>query len=95
MDIGLQWHDYLDLGPFRLRHEPEPVAGRHVLAGHLHPVLTLQVASDRLRAPVFWFREQVSVLPSFGALTGGWDLPRKPEGQTVLVVEGELFQGPE
>tara|TARA_R110002020_G_scaffold133794_2_gene298572 strand:+ start:15227 stop:15874 length:648 start_codon:yes stop_codon:yes gene_type:complete len=95
VDIGLQWHDYLDLGPFRLRHEPEPVAGRHVLAGHLHPVLTLQVASDRLRAPVFWFREQVSVLPSFGALTGGWDLPRKPEGQTVLVVEGELFQGPE
>ncbi len=95
VDIGLQWHDYLDLGPFRLRHEPEPAAGRHVLAGHLHPVLTLQVASDRLRAPVFWFRNQVSVLPSFGALTGGWDLPRKPEGQTVLVVEGELFQGTE
>tara|TARA_R110002051_G_scaffold16719_3_gene49991 strand:- start:52871 stop:53005 length:135 start_codon:yes stop_codon:yes gene_type:complete len=43
---------------------------------------------------VFWFRERVSVLPSFGALTGGWDLPRKPEGRTVLVIEGELFQGP-
>lgn len=95
VDIGLLWHDYLDLGPFRLLHEPEPVPGRHVLAGHLHPVLTLQVAADRLRAPVFWFREQVSVLPSFGALTGGWDLPRKSEGQKVLVVEGELFQGPD
>lgn len=95
LEFGLQWHDYLDLGPFRLRHEPEPVPGRHVLAGHLHPVLTLQVAADRLRAPVFWFRERVSVLPSFGALTGGWDLPRQPAGQTVLVVEGQLFQGPD
>ncbi|MFO7706323.1 MAG: ligase-associated DNA damage response endonuclease PdeM [Halopseudomonas sp.] len=95
LEFGLQWHDYLDLGPFRLRHEPEQVPGRHVLAGHLHPVLTLQVAADRLRAPVFWFREQVSVLPSFGALTGGWELPRPSEGKTVLVVEGELFQGPD
>ncbi|WP_339843154.1 ligase-associated DNA damage response endonuclease PdeM [uncultured Halopseudomonas sp.] len=95
VDLGIDWHEHLDLGPFRLRHEPEPVTGRHVLAGHIHPVLTLQVAADRLRAPVFWFREQVSVLPSFGALTGGWDLPRKSPGQTVLVVEGELFEGPD
>lgn len=95
VDVGLLWHDHLDLGPFRLRHEPEAVPGRHVLAGHLHPVLTLQVAADRLRAPVFWFREQVSVLPSFGALTGGWDLPRTSVGKTVLVVEGELFPGPD
>lgn len=95
VELGIRWHEHLDLGPFRLRHEPEPVAGRHVLAGHLHPVLTLQVAADRLRAPVFWFRDQVSVLPSFGALTGGWDLPRKSPGQTVLVVEGELFEGPD
>lgn len=94
IDLGLCWHDYLDLGPFRLCHEPGLVPGRHVLAGHLHPVLTLQVAADRLRAPVFWFRDQVSVLPSFGALTGGWDLPRRTEGRTVLVVEGELFPGP-
>lgn len=94
LDVGIPWHDFIDMGPFRLCHEPEPVAGRHVLAGHLHPVLTLQVAADRLRAPVFWFRDQVSVLPSFGALTGGWDLPRNTEGRTVLVVEGELFEGP-
>lgn len=95
LDLGLLWHDHLDLGPFRLRHEPDEVAGRHVLAGHMHPVLTLQVAADRLRAPVFWFRDRVSVLPSFGALTGGWELPRKPEGKTVLVVEGSLFPGPD
>lgn len=95
LDVGVKWHDYLDLGPFQLRHEPEPVPGRHVLAGHLHPVLTLQVATDRLRAPIFWFRDFVSVLPSFGALTGGWDLPRRSEGQTVLVVEGQLFRGPD
>ena len=68
----LDWHapDLRD-GPFAFRHEPEPVPGRHVLAGHLHPVLRLRGPTDRLRMPVFWFGEAVSVLPSFGAFTGG------------------------
>lgn len=91
IDIGIAWHATLDMGPFRLCHEPRSVPGRHVLAGHLHPVYSLSAAGDRLRAPVFWCRDGVTVLPSFGALTGGWEIqPQAGEG-AVLVVEGELY----
>lgn len=94
LDIGIQWHTQLDMGPFRLCHEPEPVQGRHVLAGHVHPAVVMQSGADRLRAPAFWLREQVSVLPSFGALTGGWNIPRAPGERAIIVVEGELFALP-
>ena len=91
IDASISWHPYLDIGPFRLAHEPNPVPGRHVLAGHLHPAYSLSVSRERLRAPVFWLREQVTVLPSFGTLTGGWDVVPSPADQLVLVVDGELF----
>ncbi|QJD59767.1 ligase-associated DNA damage response endonuclease PdeM [Pseudomonas sp. gcc21] len=92
IDIGITWHATLDLGPFRLCHEPISVPGKHILAGHLHPAYTLTVGRDKLRAPVFWFREGVTVLPSFGALTGGWDIKPDPAEDAVLVVDGELFR---
>ncbi|MEH6567264.1 MAG: ligase-associated DNA damage response endonuclease PdeM [Halopseudomonas sp.] len=94
LDIGVQWHRALDLGPFRLCHEPEPVAGRHVLAGHLHPALVLNTGADRLRAPVFWLRENVTILPSFGALTGGWNIQLQADERAIMVVENELFPLP-
>lgn len=91
IDIGIAWHATLDIGPFRLCHEPRSVPGLHVLAGHLHPVYSLSAAGDRLRAPVFWCRDGMTVLPSFGALTGGWEIqPEAGEG-VVLIVDGELF----
>ncbi|MEH6387964.1 ligase-associated DNA damage response endonuclease PdeM [Pseudomonas profundi] len=92
IDIGITWHATLDLGPFRLCHEPTSVPGKHILAGHLHPAHTLAVGRDRLRAPVFWFRNGITVLPSFGALTGGWDIRPDTAEDAVLVVDGELFR---
>ena len=79
--LGLDWHlDGLELGPFFLAHEPTPVAGRHVLAGHLHPVTRLRGQGDRLRVPVFWTGAERTVLPSFGSLTGGYAVrPRRGE----------------
>lgn len=94
LDLPLRWHDELDLGPFRLRHEPQATAGRHVLAGHMHPAHVLKVGRERLRAPVFWLRESLSVLPSFGALTGGWDVQPDSSDELVMVIEGELFPLP-
>lgn len=91
IDIGIAWHATLDMGPFRLCHEPRSVPGRHVLAGHLHPVYSLSAAGDRLRAPVFWCRDGVTVLPSFGALTGGWEIQPKAGEGAILIVEGELY----
>jgi DNA ligase-associated metallophosphoesterase len=59
------------LGPFALRHHPDPVAGRYVLCGHLHPGYRLSGrAHDHARVPCFWLGEDVGVLPAFGAFTG-------------------------
>ncbi|QIT54030.1 ligase-associated DNA damage response endonuclease PdeM [Aquisalimonas sp. 2447] len=71
-DLDIQWHhEALVRDPFVLAHEPEPDPRGYVLAGHLHPVFTLRGGGDRLRFPVFWFREAVAVFPAFGAFTGG------------------------
>lgn len=45
------------------RHHPAREAGRHVLAGHLHP-------GHLGRVPCFWASGEVLVLPAFGTFTG-------------------------
>jgi DNA ligase-associated metallophosphoesterase len=69
---GIHWHSRLNLGPFELVHEPQVASGRFFFAGHIHPVFTLASRADALRMPVFWQRRDGLVLPSFGALTGGY-----------------------
>ena len=72
VDLGIAWHDEPQvMAPFVLAHEPGPDRRGYVLAGHLHPVLTLRGGGDRLRFPVFWLRQAVAVFPAFGAFTGG------------------------
>ena len=70
-DWGLQCLEQRLAGPFLLVHEPCEVQARHVLCGHLHPVHVLRGGGDRLRLPVFWSRPGYTVLPGFGAFTGG------------------------
>lgn len=91
VDIGTAWYAALDIGLFHLCHEPQGVPGRHVLAGHLRPIYSLSAASDRLRAPVLWCRDGVAVLPSFGVLTGGWEIELQAGDGAILIVEGELY----
>ena len=56
---------------FAACHHPQQVTGRLVLAGHLHPAVTLHgPARDRQRLPAFWLSEGLLVLPAFGAFTG-------------------------
>ena len=94
LGLPIAWHPHLDLGPFRLCHEPLVLPGRHVLAGHIHPAYALAAAGDRLRAPVFWMRPGVTVLPSFGALTGGWNVPDERGSRLVMVLDDQLLPLP-
>ncbi len=68
-----------------LCHHPDPIDGAYVLAGHLHPCITVGRGIDRLRLPCFHFREQVGVLPAFGAFTGMHPIAREA-GDRVFVV---------
>lgn len=54
-----------------LCHHPRPMPGAFVLAGHLHPCVSVGGrAHDWQRLPCFWFSDHVGVLPAFGAFTG-------------------------
>ncbi|MCU0952530.1 MAG: ligase-associated DNA damage response endonuclease PdeM [Burkholderiaceae bacterium] len=65
------------LGPLALCHHPQSVAGRHVIAGHLHPCVRLYGgAYDSVRLPCFWMRSALTLLPAFGEFTGGAPIPR-------------------
>ena len=73
-------------GSLALAHHPAPVAGAYVLAGHLHPAVSLGGrAHDRLRLPCFHFGQRVGVLPAFGAFTG-MHLITRAAGDRVIAV---------
>ena len=69
---GIGWHTRLEFDPLELVHDPDEAKTGYYLAGHIHPVVRLSTRSDSLRMPVFWQRDEGMVLPSFGALTGGY-----------------------
>ena len=85
LDLELLGDGIVD-GPFLLRHAPArtPVA-RHVLCGHLHPVVRLP---GHARQPAFWMRAHCTVLPAFSAFTGGQVIAALP-GDRVVVCNGE------
>jgi uncharacterized protein len=58
------------VGPFALRHHPEPDLSHYSLAGHWHPCVRVGRGRERLRLPCFWFGAQVGVLPAYGEFTG-------------------------
>ena len=88
----VQIHEEARMPPFLLRHEPEPDAALHVIAGHLHPQVALP--SLRRRFPAFWLRERITVLPAFSAFTAGI-VPAPVRGERMLAcVEGSLVPLP-
>ena len=67
-----------------LCHHPRPRTGAFVLAGHLHPCVSVGArANDWHRLPCFWFSDQVGVLPAFGAFTGMHPIRARP-GERVF-----------
>jgi uncharacterized protein len=79
----------LHAGPLSFRHLPEPVEDGYVLAGHLHPAVTLRGRGrQRQWLPCFWFGARVGVLPAFGEFTGAAGI-RPAAGDRVFVVAGD------
>jgi DNA ligase-associated metallophosphoesterase len=80
------------LGPFALQHEPNPYPGRHVLAGHVHPVFRLNGRGrQRLRLACFRIGETVSLLPAFGAFTGGYQVERDDNCRIFIIGDNEIW----
>lgn len=69
-DLGIELlGERLPVGPFLLRHDPQPHPSLHVLCGHLHPLARLP--GIQRRWPAFWLRERLCVLPAFSRFTAG------------------------
>jgi uncharacterized protein len=76
-------------GPFSFVHHPRRLAGRYVIAGHIHPAARLAGRGrQRARLPCFWFREGLAVLPAFGDFTGN-AVVEPVAGDRVYVVAGD------
>lgn len=83
----------LRCGPLLLVHEPAPLPGGYVLAGHVHPCVTVGARGfDRLRLPCFHFGERVGVLPAFGEFTGSHALPRAEGDRVFAIAEGRVHE---
>jgi len=75
--------------PFVLAHHPFDSPHGYVLAGHVHPSVTLRgVGRQRQRLPCFHFGARRGVLPAFGEFTGTADVSVVP-GDRVYVVADE------
>lgn len=80
------------LGPFTCEHEPEPQASAYVLAGHLHPSVTIGGrARQRERLCCFAFGPRVGILPAFASFTGGGAYRRADDDRIFAIAEDEVI----
>jgi DNA ligase-associated metallophosphoesterase len=79
------------LDGFALCHHPRPRRGAYVLAGHLHPCVSLGGrAFDHLRLPCFWLGDDVGVLPAFGAFTGMHPIRAAAGDRVFAIADGAV-----
>ncbi|MBE8594353.1 ligase-associated DNA damage response endonuclease PdeM [Pseudomonas sp. MAFF 301449] len=80
------------MGPFALQHEPDPHASHLVLAGHVHPVYRLRgKGRQSLRLPCFLLGRHVSLLPAFGAFTGGYAVDQGDDHQLFVIGDHQVW----
>lgn len=80
------------MGPFALQHEPDAHASHLVLAGHVHPVYRLRgKGRQSLRLPCFLLSSSVSLLPAFGAFTGGYTVEQDNDHQIFVIGDHQVW----
>tara|TARA_B100000497_G_C7677365_1_gene409317 strand:+ start:410 stop:1096 length:687 start_codon:yes stop_codon:yes gene_type:complete len=72
---GLEVYDqYLDLGPFKLTHEPPEVEvenEKFIFCGHIHPGIGIKgKGRQHVRLPCFYSHNYYMILPAYGTFTG-------------------------
>lgn len=81
------------LEPFALQHEPDPHPTHHVLAGHVHPAYRLYgKGRQRLRLACFYVQKSLTLLPAFGAFTGGMNIERAQESRIFVVGDEAIWE---
>ena len=79
-------------GPFMFQHFPDPSLAGYVLAGHVHPAVTLRgPGRQRVRLPCFWFGPDVGVLPAFSGFAGSADVAPAAGDRVFVIAEDEVI----
>lgn len=79
--------------PFLYTHHPAPLDAGYVLAGHVHPSVTLRgVGRQRERLACFHFGPRVGLLPAFGAFTGTADVAVTQADRVFVVAGARVIQ---
>lgn len=82
-----------ELPPFVLHHHPTESRTGYVLAGHLHPGVTLVgPAHLRERLPCFVVRPKMTILPAFGGFTGHGTVDPEPGDRLFAIVDQDILQ---
>lgn len=80
------------IGPFIGVHEPEELPDGYVLAGHLHPCVSVRGRGrQHARLAAFVFGPRVGVLPAFSSFTGTGMYQRSPEDRLFVIAEREVI----
>jgi DNA ligase-associated metallophosphoesterase len=82
-------------GEVGFAHDPGGVEeqwGKSVLCGHVHPAVTMVGVRRGMRAPCFWFRERVCVLPAFGSFTGMKGVSPSVRDRVLAVGDDEVVE---
>lgn len=82
-------------GALALCHHPQPRDRLFVIAGHLHPCVSVHGrARERLRLPCFHLCGQMLVLPAFGSFTGMHPVRREPGDRVFAVADDAIHELP-
>lgn len=80
---------------FAFCHYPRFVQNAAAFAGHLHPAVRLHGRADAsVRLPCFWLRDGLTVLPAFGAFTGGATIDREAGDRVIAVADDRVVEVP-
>lgn len=76
-----------------LSHEPCPQPKMLNLCGHIHPCVRIRTKLDNLRLPCFYLdqTQNLLVLPSFGAFTGGYEVELKKGAIAYAIAEDSII----
>lgn len=80
-------------GPFLFTHGHSQKEGKvFTVQGHIHPVIRIDEGSTKLRLPCFVLSPMSLVIPSFGELTGGYEITPKRKDRIFAVAGKEIFE---
>lgn len=83
----------VDGPPFVWRHEPAASERGYVLAGHIHPAVSLSGGGGlSATLPCFWFGREVGLLPAFGDFTGTAIVRPRVGEQVFVLADGVVLR---